>query len=240
MRAVELWLKMLQIVLAAFVLMMCKADTSPAQQTVFNVPTSDVLPSGKVYAELDISAKPVDPKFSSFVPRIVVGAGGKVEVGLNVLGNIQPGPDATALSAAVKWKVYDGADNGWGIVVGNNLIVPVRNGSYDLGTYSYTTIQKSFKTGTRVGFGGYFFSRNVVAPNANRMGGQFTFEQPVTRKLNINADWFTGKHANGYVTFGTAYKMTNRLTGVAAYSIGNANARDGNHYLYFEAGYNVN
>jgi hypothetical protein len=54
-----------------------------AQQTIFNVPTTDVLDKGKVYLELDASLKPTDgavvPKFSSFVPRIVVGAGGRVE-----------------------------------------------------------------------------------------------------------------------------------------------------------------
>ena len=71
------------------------------QQTIFNVPTSDVLERGKVYAELDASFKANDQdalgKFSSFVPRMVVGVGRKVEVGLNVTGNIQPGADSTAL-----------------------------------------------------------------------------------------------------------------------------------------------
>ena len=49
------------------------------QQTIFNVPTTDVLDKGKVYAELDASLKPTDgtlvTRFSSFVPRIVIGAG---------------------------------------------------------------------------------------------------------------------------------------------------------------------
>lgn len=215
-----------------------------AQQTIFNVPTSDVLDPGKVYAELDISAKPNNseavPRFSSFVPRLVVGAGGRVEVGLSVTGNVQPGLDATTLVPAVKWKVYDGKRNGWAVALGDNLFIPVRNKSYDLGTYAYVMAQKTFKTNTRVGFGDYFFSKNVVAPDANRAGGQFTFEQPVTKRLNINADWFTGKHSNGLFTSGVAYKLTNTLTGVAAYSVGNANASKGNHFFYFELGYNLN
>jgi hypothetical protein len=231
--------------LALFVLVMTALSiTGHAQQTVFNVPTTDVLDKGKVYFELDISAKPNDStalnKFSSFVPRLVVGAGGKVEVGVNILGNVQPGPDSTTIAPAVKWKVYDGGANGWAMVVGDNLYFPVRNRGYNIGTYAYTTIQKTFNKSTRVGFGGYFFSKNVVAANANRAGGQFTFEQPITKKLNFNADYFTGKMANGYLTLGAAYKLTNKLTGVAAYSIGNANASHGNHFLYFELGYNFN
>ncbi len=230
---------------ALFILVMtAQSVTGHAQQTVFNVPTTDVLDKGKVYFELDISAKPNDTDalghFSSFVPRLVVGAGGRVEVGLNILGNIQPGPDSTTLAPAVKWKVYDGKDNGWAIALGDNLYFPVRNKAYNAGTYAYTMVQKTFNKSTRVGFGGYFFSKNVVAANANRAGGQFTFEQPVTKKLNINADWFTGKHANGLFTTGAAYKLSNKLTSVAAYSIGNANPSKGNHFFYFELGYNFN
>lgn len=210
------------------------------QQTVFNVPTTDVLPRAKVYVELDISAKPNEPKFSSFVPRLVIGTGGNVEIGLNITGNIQPGADSTTLVPAVKWKVYDGKDNGWAIAVGANLFIPVRNRTYNSGTYAYTMFQRKFNTGTRVGFGGYIFSRNVVAPNANRAGGQFTFEHPVTRKFGFQADWFTGKHASGYFTPGAYFKVTPKLTGYGAYSIGNANVRNGNHYAYLEIGYNIN
>lgn len=148
------------------------------------MPTTDVLEKGKVYFELDISVKPNDSdavhKFSSFVPRLVVGAGGRIEVGLNVLGNVQPGADSTTLAPAMKWKVYDGKDNGWAIALGDDLYFPIRNRVYNAGTYVYTMFQKTFKTSTRVGFGGYFYSKNVVAANANRAGGQFTFEQPVT------------------------------------------------------------
>lgn len=232
--------------LILFVLALIAAPISRAhaQQTVFNVPTTDVLPAEKVYVELDVSVKPNDSPavshFSSFVPRLVVGVGHGVEVGVNLTGNIQPGLDTTTIVPAIKWKVYDGQENGWAIVIGDNLFVPVRNKTYNFGTYAYVMTQKTFKPGTRVGAGGYFFSRNVVAPNANRTGGQFTFEQPLTKKLNFNTDWFTGKHANGYVTTGGAYKLTNKLTGGAAYSIGNSNASNGNHFMYFELGYNFN
>jgi hypothetical protein len=214
------------------------------QQTVFNVPTTDVLDKGKVYFELDISAKPNDSdalnKFSSFVPRLVVGTGGRVEIGLNITGNVQPGPDATTLVPALKWKAYDGKDNGWAIAVGSHLYVPVHNKSYDVGNYSYVMVQKTFETKTRIGFGSGFFTRDVVAPNAIRGVGQFTIEQPITDKFGVGADWYTGKHAAGYATFGGYYKATKKLTGYAAYSVGNANPSQGNHFFYFEVGYNFN
>ena len=179
------------------------------QQTIFNVPTTDVLDKGKVYAELDASLKPTDgtlvPKFSSFVPRIVVGAGSRVEIGLNITGNIQPGPDSTTLVPTIKWKPYQGKDNGWAFVVGDNVFIPVRNRSYDAGNYVYAEFSKTFSGGTRVTFGGYDFTKNVVA-TANRAGGQFGFEQPINKKVTFAADWFTGKHAAGYFTPGVIFK----------------------------------
>jgi hypothetical protein len=225
---------------ALILLLLALPAPTYAQQTVFNVPTTDVLDQGKVYFELDISAKPNEPRFSSFVPRMVVGAGGRVEVGLNVTGNIQPGADATTLVPAVKWKAYDGGDNGWAVAVGNNLFIPLRNKSYDLGTYSYGMVQKTFKTKTRVGAGGYFFSKNVVAVDANRAGGQFTFEQPLSKKATLAADWLTGRHGAGYFTPGVIYKISPKVTGYASYSIGNLNPTRGNHFFLIEVGYNFN
>jgi hypothetical protein len=214
-----------------------------AQQTIFNVPTTDVLDKGKVYAELDTSLKPTNgdvmPKFSSFVPRVVIGAGNRVEIGLNITGNIQPGPDSTTLVPTIKWKPYQGENNGWAFVVGDNLFVPVRNRAYNAGNYFYAETSKTFKSGTRVTFGGYDFTRNVVAA-ANRAGGQFGFEQPLNKEITIAADWFTGKHGAGYFTPGVVFKAGRKVTGYAGYSIGNQNLSNGNHFFLLEAGYNFN
>jgi len=214
-----------------------------AQQTIFNVPSTDVLGKGKVYAELDASLKPTDgsevAKFSSFVPRVVTGAGSNIEVGLNVTGNIQPGADATTLVPTIKWKPFQGKDNGWAIVLGNHLFIPVRKRAYDAANYFYAESSKTFKNGTRITFGGYDFTENAVA-GANRAGGQFGFEQPLNRTITFAADWFTGKHAAGYFTPGIIFKAGPRVTGYAGYSIGNQNVSGGNHFFLLELGYNFN
>src|ERR1700754_3037041 len=208
-----------------------------AQQTIFNVPSSDALDKGKVYGELDVTWKPnkdadnVVGRFSSFVPRVVFGAGGRVEVGLNINGNIQTGPDATTLVPTIKWQVYNGKDNGWFFVVGDNLFIPVRNKAYDAGNYVYAQISKSLNGGkTRLTAGGYEFSPNVVAANAHRAGGQFGFEHAVNSKFTVQADWFTGKHASGYFTPGFYVKPHPKVTLYGGYSIGNADVSKGNHF----------
>ncbi|HET6976496.1 MAG TPA: hypothetical protein VFI24_09260 [Pyrinomonadaceae bacterium] len=218
------------------------STTVQAQQTIFNVPSTDVLDKGKVYAELDASLKPADSsdvaKFSSFVPRVVIGAGSNIEFGLNVTGNIQPGSDSTTLVPTIKWKPFQ-RDNGWAMVVGDNLFVPVRNRGYNAGNYVYAEFSKTFKQGTRITFGGYDFTRNVVAAS-NRAGGQFGFEQPLNKKITFAADWLTGKHSSGYFTPGIIFKAGPKITGYAGYSIGNQNPSGGNHFFLLELGYNFN
>ena len=213
-----------------------------AQQTIFNVPSSDILDKGKFYFEFDATFKPTSGdsvgKFSSFVPRIVAGTGGNVEVGLNVTGNIQPGADSTTLVPAIKYRPYN--KKGWSIVLGDNVFIPVRNRSYNIGNYAYAQVSKTFKAGTRITAGGYHFTKNVVAANASRAGGQFGFEQPINKYINFNADWYTGKHAAGYFTPGFAFKPHPKVTGYVGYSIGNGGARQGNHFFYAAIGINLN
>jgi hypothetical protein len=220
------------------------ATAANAQQTIFSVPTTDVLEKGKVYVETYANFKLNDQdaarRSSSFVPRVVVGAGGNAEVGLNLLGNVQPGADATILSPSVKWRPFCSEKRGVAVAIGSNLFVPVRNRSYKIGNYAYAQISKRFKSGTRLTAGGYHFTKSVVAPNAQRAGGQFGFEQTINKYLNVNADWITGKHAAGYFTPGIAFKPHPKATGYIGYSIGNANARQGNHFFYAAIAVNLN
>jgi hypothetical protein len=212
-----------------------------AQQTIFNVPSTDVLDRGKVYAELDASLKLTDgsdvKKFSSFVPRVVVGVGNQIEIGLNLTGNIQPDPDSTTLVPTFKWKAFQ--NEHWAMVMGDNVFIPMRNRTYDAGNYVYAELSRTFTSGTRITFGAYDFTRNVVA-SANRAGEQFGFEQPLNKTITIAADWFTGKHTAGYFTPGIIFKAGPKVTGYASYSIGNENASGGNHFFLLELGYNFN
>lgn len=231
--------------LFGFLLLMLTVCAVPvsAQQTIFNVPTTDVLDKGKVYAEFDAAFKVNNQRdvgrFSSFVPRLVVGVGGNVEVGLNVNGNIQPGADATTLVPTIKYRFYQNGKKDVALVAGTNVFIPVRNRVYNIGSYSYVNASKTFNEKTRLTAGGYFYSKNVVAAKS-RGGAQLGVEHTVNSKFVIAADYLTGKHANGYFTPGVFYKPTPKVTGYFGYSIGSDNARNGNNFFLFEVGYNFN
>ncbi len=230
-------------VLAAFIFIVGLSSILLGQQTIFNVPTSDVLDRGKVYVELDAAFKLDNrnqfSRFSSFVPRIVIGTGSNVEVGLNVTGNIQPGEDSTTLVPTVKWKFYQSEKKDLSLFAGTNILIPVRNRSYNIGTYSYAAVSKTINK-TRLTAGGFIASKNVFALNAVRSGGQFGLEQTLNSKLSLAADWITGRHASGYFTPGVIYKPHPKVTTYFSYSIGNDKAAAGNNFFLFEIGYNFN
>jgi hypothetical protein len=234
---------MKRLIFAILVFVMTCADSAFGQQTIFNVPSADVMDKGKVYGELDVSFKTNCQealcRFSSFVPRVVVGAIKNVEVGLNITGNVQPGADTTTIVPTVKWRFYHDEKGHVDLYGGNNFYIPVRNKSYDFGTYTYVAIAKTIKK-TRLTAGGYVASKGVFAPGATRGGGQFGFEQAVTKNFNLIADWITGQHSAGYFTPGISFKPGPKWTGYVGYSIGNSNAANGNHFFLMELGYNFN
>jgi hypothetical protein len=223
------------LVLLLVIFPVCRAY---GQQTVFDVPSADVLDKGKVYGELDGTVRPVDP-LATFTPRVVFGIGHGIEVGMNFDGLSVPTLDQLEISPTVKWRLWKGKTSGWSFYVGDDLLFPVRKRTYDVGNYGYASFAKEWEFGTRIGFGGYDFTRNVVA-NANRAGGQFTFEQRLNNRLTFAAEWYTGKNSAGYVNPGAIIKLTSKLTIYAAYQIGNAGVTTGNHQFLWELGYNFN
>lgn len=208
------------------------------QETVFDVPSADILDKGKVYGELDGTVRVTD-LLATFTPRVVVGIGHGIEVGMNFDGLSAPTLDQLEISPTVKWRLWKAETSGWSFLVGDDLFLPVHQRTYDAGNYVYASFAKEWKSGTRLCFGAYDFTRNVVA-KANRAGGQFTFEQLIKRRLTIAAEWYTGNNSVGYVNPGAIVKLTSKLTLYAAYQIGNAGVTTGNHQFLWELGYNFN
>ena len=208
------------------------------QETVFDVPSADILDKGKIYGELDGTLRPVD-FLATFTPRVVVGIGHGIEVGVNFDGLSAPGVDDLEISPTLKWQLWKSQTSGLSFYVGDDLFLPVRMRTYNAGNYAYASFAKTWKHGTRIGVGAYDFTRNVVA-NANRAGGQFTIEQSLNKRLTLAVEWYTGNTSVGYVNPGAIIKLTSKLTLYGTYQIGNAGVTSGNHQFLWEFGYNFN
>src|ERR1700722_4438277 len=109
------------------------------QETVFDVPSADLLDQGKVYGELDGTVCPVDP-LATFTPRVVVGIGHQIEIGMNFDGLSAPRLDQLDISPTVKWRPWKSETSGWCFYVGDDLLFPVRRRTYHVGNYSYAAL----------------------------------------------------------------------------------------------------
>jgi hypothetical protein len=229
-----------RIVVGALVLIylvLCCALAS-AQETVFNVPSGDVLDRGKIYGELDLPYNP-GTSGAGFTPRVVAGIGHDIEIGLNINGIAVPGSLQTTPTPTLKWRPYNDARRGWALFVGDDLFIPAQNRTYDIGNYLYLELTKTWKTKTRATVGAYHFTPGVVATRQGA-GGQFAIEQPFGPRITLAADWYTGNDALGYAAPGIIVKINSKLTAYGSYEIGNRGVSTGHSQFLFELGWNLN
>jgi hypothetical protein len=211
------------------------ASSAGAQQTIFNVPTADVLDKGKLYFETDWLWRPNPPSFATGAPlRGVYGFGGNVEGGVNFAGINTPGSSVPTASPAIKWQPY--TSDAFTVTTGAFGLFFLR-GSRDGSPAGmvYAHAASKLPTGTRLSAGGWWASSGYAAPGAVA-GGLFGLEQTITSNLTVAADWYTGNNSLGYLTPGVVV-TAGRWVLYAGYSIKNGNSKgDG---LLLELGFNI-
>jgi hypothetical protein len=228
-----------------------------AQSTIFNIPTTDTVSKGKVYAEFDFL--PQVPGTGSsriyiYNPRLVVGSPGNLEFGANfpIYNTRVSGTSATNwyIQPNAKWKFYNNDEKGIALAAGALLNTPLNNrGGQDSWGLLYALFSKKVKTGNygpRFHVGPY----GVISANQDAAKGPVSFlgpragailgcEQPVHAKISIVADWFSGKNGIGYFTPGLSVAFPHGGLLNAGYSFGNDSWADGNAtrnrymFLYF-------
>ncbi len=198
------------------------AASALAQQTLFNVPSADVLEKGKTYLEEDNLWRPQDPHFAVFTVRGVYGFGAHIEGGVNIAGFVTPGRSTPTAMAAIKWQPVKSGN--FALTAGAHGLFFLR-GPED-GTpagHFYAHGSYAFPTNTRVTAGGWVATAGYAASDETR-GGLFALEQKVNDHLNVNADWFTGKSGLGYFTPGIA-SAWGPWTVYAGYSFKNGDSK---------------
>lgn len=214
------------------------AQAAMAQSTIFNIPTTDTVSKGKGYVEFDfLPQAPGTGASRTYIynPRIVVGAPGNVEFGLNFPTYHFSGPTSSTsgfIQPNIKWKYYNNDDAGVAIAGGGILNTPLNNrDGQDSWGLLYTEVSKKVKSGA---YGPRFHAGpyGVVSANQDPAEGAISFlgpragvilgyEQPIHAKASIVADWFSGKNGLGYFTPGISITLPGSGLLNAGYSIGN-------------------
>jgi hypothetical protein len=138
-----------------------QANPAFAQSTIFNIPTTDAVAPKKVYFEFDFIShleSHDNGGFQTYVPRVVVGVGKGLEVGLNVAATDSIGSTVVYAQPNIKWRFYGNDDIGVATSVGAIAYTPLKDRSAnDTFGFFYGNVSKKFKGdyGPRLTFGGY-------------------------------------------------------------------------------------
>jgi hypothetical protein len=210
-----------------------------AQSTLFNIPSTDVVSTKKVYVEFDfISHLESHDKggFQAYVPRLVVGVAKNLEAGANVafLDTLAPN-QPVEFQPNAKYQFYNNEKYGLAAAAGGILYTPIANrAGIDTFGLLYTTVSKRFKGdhGPRLTGGGYGLVGRANG-NGSEGGAIVGYEQPLHPRVNFVADWLSGKNRFGYVTPGFSIVVTKTSAFYAGYSIGNIGRKNNALFLYY-------
>ena len=203
---------------------MIAAATRPAraQQTIFNVPSTEVLEKGQTYIELDLLGRPQDPSFLQPSLRTVYGLGAQLEGGLNLAGFEVPGRSEPTLLPTIKWRPWHDAH--FAVVagaIGQFFVRGSRDG--EPGVLGYGEASWEAPTKTKLTAGGYWASSGYAAEDP-QAGPLLAVEQEVVEHLKLVADWVGGENDLGYVTPGVTVEL-DPWTLQLGYSIKNGDPR---------------
>jgi hypothetical protein len=212
----------------AVVLIAVTGQQAVAQSTLFNIPSTDAVSKGKVYAEFDYFGQmPTGgaSRLNIYVPRGVVGVGGGVEAGANVAASHVGGATQWYFQPNVKWRFAANDDKGVAASAGTVLYTPMNNRS-GLDTFGlvYGNVSKKVKSGNygpRFTAGPYAVYSGGPGWAGPKAGAILGYEQPIHSKVTLLADWFSGKNSYGYFTPGVSFTLPHNGLFNAGYSIGN-------------------
>lgn len=208
--------------------------SAAAQQTIFNVPSADVLPAKTVYLEVDSYFRTWDTTSgdaTQLYGRGVVGVGANVEMGIDSGGHDTINISQPFLDYTIKWRpvlhelqgrrtpgavgFYVGTDVGVGL--NGATKGKLRNLTYGMASLKLPDL------GTRLGAGPCYATKYEFG--TAHWGAQVTFEQPIPGApgLLAAADWFSGDGA--YFTSGLIYNRWN-FTLYVGYGLANTGRQD--------------
>ena len=228
--------KLLIVALTVLCLFCCKETF--AQSTIFNVASTDVVAEKRFYLEADfISHTQSFQKsgFQSYGLRGVYGVGKNFEVGANVFMTRSSAGTPVEIQPNFKWKAYSNEKHGFAVSGGTVLFVPLNKTAGSRATAMvYANASKIVKStnGTRLTAGAYTVL-NTKNEMGTKNGALVAIEQPVHRKLNLVADWYSGKNRFGYAAAGFTYFVSSKQTLYAGYNFGNSGRRNNSLAVFY-------
>jgi hypothetical protein len=201
-----------------------------AQSTLFNVPSTDILPKGRFYIEADFIAKFEKFEkggFQTYGYRAVYGVRKNLEVGANFFytrnGN-RPSPKE--FQPNIKYRAFQSEKYGVAVSTGAQFFIPLdKSAGNRVYSMVYANASKSVNRLNGMRLTGGFY--NIVgAPRdfGSKRGAIIGIEQPIFRRLTFIGDWYSGNNRLGYSAAGLNYAITKKQFVLVGYNFGNFGA----------------
>lgn len=217
---------MKRLILTILLSVLCTAK-AVAQQTVFNVPSADVTEKGAVFLQHESQFRPYNPdSFWLGTHYSAYGIGHNTELDATLFNVSAPDSHNISLGLGFKSAIPISKLNErypqqeFKFTVGSEVLIGLQGNG--VGNWTYTHLSGRLpKTRTRLTAG--------ISAGTKQVFGKNTFcyimavEQPVTERLNIIADWYSGnENYAGFLIAGISYKLPKNTALYLGYQIPNA------------------
>lgn len=226
--------------LSALSVLIFLSAVAMGQSTIMNIPSTDVVAPRKVYVEMDFLTNYAwqrQGSFQNYIPRVVVGVARNVEAGVNVSFSHIDGESAQPIEIQpnIKWQFYSNESNGTAASVGCILYAPLNHRSgTDTHGFCYLNGSKKFsgRFGPRLTGGGYTLI-SARKENGDRVGAMVGYEQPISKRVGLLIDWFSGANRFGYVSPGITIATPGNSALTTGYAFANHGRGTNALFLYY-------
>jgi hypothetical protein len=215
--------KKLSVGLVFLLLIAGCGQTALAQQTIFNVPSADVTPKGRLFLQHESQFRTWKPgRFLINTEYAAVGIGHNTEVDLTFFNISSPASQNISMAVGFKSAIplldKRFPQEEIKLTVGSALPISLQGNGVGNWTYSHVSLRLP-KLRTRLSGGVSYgtkqiFGRQVVSAIAG-------VEQPLTKRVSLIADWYSGTHDLGLLITGASVALPKDTNLYLGYQIPN-------------------
>lgn len=197
-----------------------------AQQTVFNVPSADVTEKGHVFVQEEGQFRGWNPDaFFQSTSYTALGVGHNTELDATLFNVGAPATQNISLGLGFKSAIpIPGLKDKFPkrefkFTIGSEMLLGLEGNGVGNWTYGHLSGRLP-KLNTRLTAGVSYGGRQVFGKDTFAFIG--AVEQPVTKKLTLLADWYSGaEHFAGFLIVGGSYAFSHNVTLYTGYQIPN-------------------
>jgi len=210
-----------------FVILAVSPEITKGQSTVFNTPSTDVVPTQRTYVEADFITHLTSYEqggYQLYGIRAVHGLRKKMEIGVNVYYTRSSySPEPIVVEPNFKLQFYNDEDKGLSAAAGALVSMPASHRSAgNTSGFLYAVGSKKFKGdfGPRITTGVYVLAVRA-AQGTSKCGTLIGYEQPLNNRLSFITDWTSGKNDLGYLAAGVGITLSPKSSLYVGYNVGN-------------------